>query len=311
MRQFAAALFNADLVVLSGCGLLADPFAHNARQMLDTLGAAQRAGIPTALLSQGLGPMTDPGLRSRAAAVLPHAGKIFLREPRAGLALLRLWGVAQTKIAVTGDDTVELAFNERPGALGSKIGVNLRLANYAGADLSLLEPVRQVLRAQAHQRKTSLLGLPITRQGPCSDVRTLGELLGGLPPTMAEVVHVQTPLELIRRVAECRVVITGSYHAAVFALAQGIPAVALAQSAYYRDKFCGLAELFGSGCEVLSPDMPSFNAALNAAVQAAWEQAPALRPRLLAAAQNQIQAAQQAYQQLPALLSAPSGLPAA
>ena len=36
--------------------------------------------------------------------------------------------------------------------------------------------------------------------------------------------------------------VTGSYHAGVFALAQGIPVVGLLQSAYYEQKFIGHSE---------------------------------------------------------------------
>ena len=46
---------------------------------------------------------------------------------------------------------------------------------------------------------------------------------------------------VIERVGECRVVVTGSYHGAVFALAQGIPVVALVKSPYYVNKMAGLA----------------------------------------------------------------------
>lgn len=304
MRRFAEALFNADLVVLSGCGLLADPFAYNACQMLQTLAAAQRAGLPTALLSQGLGPMSNPELRSWAGLALPQAGYIFVREGRVGPGLLEALGVPKPRVAVTGDDTVELAFRQRPAHLGAHLGVNVRLASYAQANHQLLAPVREVLQAQATQRHVRLVGLPVTRQGESSDVRSLAQLLDGVPTAVTELEPARTPIELIRRVAQCRVVVTGSYHAAVFALAQGIPAVALARSTYYDDKFRGLAELFEGGCQVLDPGKPDFGAALHAAVEAAWARAAELRPRLLAAAQRQVEAARRAYEQLAALVSA-------
>ena len=57
--------------------------------------------------------------------------------------------------------------------------------------------------------------------------------------------------DVLTAIADCRVVVTGSYHAAVFALSMGVPAVGLAASRYYVDKFKGLADQFGPGCEVV------------------------------------------------------------
>ena len=48
-------------------------------------------------------------------------------------------------------------------------------------------------------------------------------------------------LRLIEQISRCRLVIVGSYHAAVFALAQGVSAIGLAGNAYYLQKFEGLA----------------------------------------------------------------------
>src|SRR6185503_19080868 len=48
-RTFAEALFNADLVVLSGCGIITDTFRKEAFVALDILEAAARAGIPAVM----------------------------------------------------------------------------------------------------------------------------------------------------------------------------------------------------------------------------------------------------------------------
>ena len=49
----------------------------------------------------------------------------------------------------------------------------------------------------------------------------------------------------ITTIARCRLVVTGSYHAALFALSMGVPAIGIATSRYYEDKFLGLADQFG------------------------------------------------------------------
>lgn len=90
-------------------------------------------------------------------------------------------------------------------------------------------------------------------------------------------------------------VITGSYHAAVFALAQGIPAVCIEKSAYYSQKFCGLREQFGEGCAVVEAAESDFGFRLEHAIEHAWRSADDLRPRLLEAAASQIEKGRAAY----------------
>ncbi|HTX21590.1 MAG TPA: polysaccharide pyruvyl transferase family protein [Candidatus Aquilonibacter sp.] len=134
--------------------------------------------------------------------------------------------------------------------------------------------------------------------GESSDVQTLRQLLGDADAGC----DLDTPLKVIRPISTCRVVITGSYHAAVFALAQGIPVVGFVQSAYYRDKFCGLADEFGCGCILLRGDDPEFSKKLGTAIDELWARAGELKPKLLAAAERQIAVAQTACARLPGLL---------
>jgi colanic acid/amylovoran biosynthesis protein len=278
--------------------MIADVFRLNAIRMLDTLEAAIRCDIPTAMLGQGFGPIRDEKLLHRAAQVLPQVHVIFIRERPASLPLLQKLGVPDENIFVTGDDAIEPAFHEKPAAPGNYLGVNLRLADYAALDAGILEPVRAVLAEKARQLGTTLAGIPILIGDGSSDVNTLHQLLGNADAGG----DLDTPLKVIRRISNCRVVVTGSYHAAVFALAQGIPVAGIVQSDYYRDKFCGLADQFGDGCIVLPADDAEFSKKLGAAIDELWTRAGELKPKLLAAAECQIAAAQAAYAWLPGLL---------
>ena len=298
-RQFARAFFNADLVVMAGCGLINDAFKPQAARMLAALAAAQAADIPTAMLGQGIGPLTDPELRTQAAIVLPGVDLIFLRERITSLELLQNLSVSENKIMLTGDEAVELAFNERPVGGGDGIGINLRQAAYAGLDEAALPVVREIISAKSRQAAAPLVGLPIYTGPKNSDVQIITELVGAENSGS----DLNTPLGVIRRTATCRIVVTGSYHAAVFALAQGIPVVSIAQSRYYAEKFRGLAGEFDGGCTVLFADEPTFAAKLTAAVDVAWAEADEWRPRLLRAAERQIQSAHAAYTRLPELLA--------
>jgi colanic acid/amylovoran biosynthesis protein len=109
---------------------------------------------------------------------------------------------------------------------------------------------------------------------------------------------IRTPLDLVRQIRRCRVVVTGSYHAGVFALANGIPTIGLARSDYYVDKFLGLADMFRVGCEMVSLDREDAAETVRATLRRMWEDAPAIRPTILASAEAQIAAGHAAYRRI-------------
>lgn len=119
-----------------------------------------------------------------------------------------------------------------------------------------------------------------------------------------------TPLGVIQQTGRCRIIVTGAYHAAVFALAQGIPAVCLARSRYFTDKFAGLADLFRAGCFLIALDDPDLPGRLADAMTQAWHDAPIVRGALLDAAAWQIVCGQAAYQRLHRLVDGDPGGPA-
>lgn len=292
---FAEAFFAADLVVATGGGYLTDAFRWHALKLLDTLELAAKLGIPTAMFSQGVGPVEHPDLQARMKAVLPLLDLIALRESRAGRPLLSSLGVAPQRIVDTGDDALELAYQARSGQLGTGLGVNLRMATYSHVDNDMVGLVQAVLAQTAQKYNTLLIPLPISFHDFDSDLKVMQVLFQGDQAVLHESQNLDTPQKIIAQTGRCRVVVTGSYHAAVFALAQGIPVVGLARSAYYRDKFLGLAEQFDRGCQVLSLDDGQLPEKLAANIDHAWSGAEQIRPGLLATAARYIQAAQSAY----------------
>jgi polysaccharide pyruvyl transferase WcaK-like protein len=90
-------------------------------------------------------------------------------------------------------------------------------------------------------------------------------------------------------------VVTGAYHAAVFALSQGIPVVGLGRSDYCMNKFEGLRDLFGAGCDIVHLDGNNLSERLTAAIDRAWNSAEAVRPALLESSRRQIAAGREAY----------------
>lgn len=299
VREFLRAVEVANLVIVNGAGILTDAFKENALGILATLDLAVRRGKPTALFGQGLGPIADPELRARAEAVLPHVRLIGVREARSSVALLSSLGVDPARVAVTGDDAVELALataGRRPsGSAMPALGINVRVAPYAGVGPDMLGALRAIFEECARTHSARLLPIPIAHHGGGMDIDSLRQLL---PEAGDGAARLDTPRQVIDRVSECRVVVTGSYHGAVFALAQGIPVVALAKSQYYVDKMAGVAEQFGVGCEIVRLDSADFPSRLERAIHLAWASADQVHAPLLAAAADQIRRGRAAYARL-------------
>jgi colanic acid/amylovoran biosynthesis protein len=110
--------------------------------------------------------------------------------------------------------------------------------------------------------------------------------------------HYETPHDLIKKVGRCRLVVTGAFHAAVFALSQGIPAIGLVKSEEYVIKFTGLKDDFGPGCVVIHLDDEDLQGKLATAMDSLWASAETLRPQLLDAAKKQIKWGRAGYQRI-------------
>jgi polysaccharide pyruvyl transferase WcaK-like protein len=308
VASFLDAVQGADLLVVNGAGILTDAFKDSALGILATLDIAIRRGVPTALFGQGIGPILDTDLERRAREVLPFVAQIAVREARTSPPLLIRLGVSPSKVVVTGDDAIELAYPDPTPAgtdralAGSNIGINIRMAPYADVDRNMLSRLKEALAAVSHSHRAAVLPIPIAHHGGRMDVETLRDLVGG--DGGASIV---TPQKVIARVAACRVMVSGSYHGAVFALAQGIPVVALAKSAYYVNKMAGLADQFAVGCEIVPLDRPDLPARLVEAIDRAWRTAGDVRAPLLASAADQIARSRAAYRRLRDEISSPLG----
>jgi polysaccharide pyruvyl transferase WcaK-like protein len=309
LAAFIDTIAHARLLVIGGAGGVADHFGDYANLVLLALQCARRRGIPTAIMSHGFGPLTAPHLRAKAAAVLPKVDTIALREARSSRPLLISLGVGLDRVVTTGDDAIELAYEERPAVLGRAVGINLRLARAAGATEQDIEPVREGLRRFLSVCPAPLAGLPIARQREL-DVSAIKLMVAGLnghanghadDGAVDAGQDLDTPLKVIRRTGQCRIVVTGAYHAAVFALAQGVPAVCLARTRYFHEKFLGLADQFGAGCHLVSLDDEDLPGQLARTMTLAWDEAPVVRETLWQAAAHQIAQGRAAYQRLPTL----------
>ncbi len=305
--SFLKLIRSSSLVIATGGGYITDAFSHHGRSSLDTLEMAQRWGIPTALVGQGIGPIRGTKLRDAVRRVLSRAGLVCLREKRTGSVLLDELGIDPTRVVVTGDDAIELARPYASTSLGDALGINLRIANYAAVNSGHLVQMRDVAHSIAAELGAPLAAIPISSCPDASDRAHLDVLLDGFPRRLPILEPADEPASAIRSAGRCRVVVTGSYHAAVFALSQGVPAVCLTNSEYYADKFYGLREMFGAGCEVLTLGAADYADRLRFTVSNLWKAAAELRPFLLSAADRQIDVGNEAYNRLRQLL--PTSVP--
>ena len=92
-------------------------------------------------------------------------------------------------------------------------------------------------------------------------------------------------------------IVTGSYHAAVFGLAAGVPAVCITGSRYYDLKFQGLAAQFPGGCHLVHPG-PRFERELSDAIDWAWGSSEQRRDDIHSAAIAQVAKADQTYSRI-------------
>jgi colanic acid/amylovoran biosynthesis protein len=304
-RTAVQAVRAADLVVASGGGYLTDTFWWHAAGVLSLLSLAQRQGKPTAMFGQGLGPLRSRAMRKQSGAVLPRLAVLGLREGRTGPGLARSLGVPPGIVTVTGDDALELAgVAAAPDA--AALGFNLRVSGYAGLDDAAAAAVGEVVLGAARELSAPVIALPVSRYAADGDARALRAMSAARRGARIEVADLDSPAALQEATAGCRAVVTGSYHAAVFSLALGIPAVCLTRSAYYQAKFGGLEDQFPGACQLVTLDRPGWAAALRAGITRAWQLPPGDRAAARAAASRLRTAGQDAYARLREVATPPA-----
>jgi polysaccharide pyruvyl transferase WcaK-like protein len=301
VEEFLTVARKASVFVVAGMGGLTSAFHDYTVMMLDTLALVQALKVPTVLFGQGIGPFDDD-LREKAADVLRKVDYIALREGRHGPALLRACGVPEERWSVTGDDAVELGFGHRRQPMGRAVGVNLRISNYSAVSEGIAARLREPLLQIASELDTPLRVIPISRLPDEADAVQVERLLVGCAQMEYPDSAVDTPMRVIEEIGHCRIVITASYHAGVFALSQGIPVIGLVASDYYQWKFDGLAHQFGDGCRVLRLETQTLALDLPTMFRELWDGAADLRPVLLSAAERQQEASRSAYEHVANLL---------
>lgn len=286
---------NFDMVVSAGGGFINDAFQFHARAALLLLGVAQGMGKQTAMFGQGFGPLDNRELWPLAAKVIPRLDMLTLRESLESLRIAKALGAKPDRMEVTGDDAVELALELGPSPPGQGIGFNVRVSNYAHLNHAAAATLSDRVRAASDRLGVPVIPVPISQYEQEDDLAVAIKLLGDKIPFDARAVP-EEPMDVVRAADRCRIVVTGSYHAGVFALSRGASVVGLAASPYYVGKFDGLRKQFGDGCHVVRLDQPDPDKQLDAAIEQAWTLAPKCRQSLLDAAEKQARSGRLAYE---------------
>jgi len=296
-----------DLYVASGGGYMCDTDWPMLRNVFNRLEVAINCKIPTVMVGQGIGPIKDPRVLARASQILPAVDLILYRNQRYGLPLLLGLGVFPEHIIFTGDDAVEMTYKAHQKSCGSGIGVSLRVAQYTQVREKHIDIIRTVLHRAAEAYKVQLISVPISSARHESDITYIKKILTGYSRSSIGYRKLDTPLDSIKRVRRCRLMVTGTYHGAIFALAQGIPVVGVANSDEYFNKLSELADEFGSGCQVFQLEDEQLSDKLRRAIDNAWSSAEIIKPVLLESTVRQINLQKAAYQRIYELSSGRMG----
>ena len=292
-----------DLYAATGGGYLCDSDKRFILSLFDRLAAAIAMGVPTVMVGQGIGPLEDPEILEKARAVLPQVDYLLIREERLTRPLLVSLRVPHEKILMTGDDAIEPAYMARQSVIGKGIGLSLRVAHYTDVDLRHIQAIRPVILNAARKYNAALIAAPIDSNE--DDRGYIAKVTTGYKKTLKSWKRFESTGEVIGRISRCRIMISGTFHGAVFALSQGIPVIALTKSMEYENKISGLVAEFGEqGCQIIKLDDQNLENNLSGAIDFAWNFAEQLRPRLLEEAKRQIDLGYAAYQKVFSLVEA-------
>ncbi|MHB9025909.1 MAG: polysaccharide pyruvyl transferase CsaB [Armatimonadota bacterium] len=239
LAAIRAALREADLFASGGGSLLQDvTSARSPLYYLGVLWLAQRAGVPTMALAQGMGPLNRGFNRYLTRTLLNRARAITVRDAGSAEFLQRI-GVTRPPIEVTADPSflLEPDASERLATWWDAhipagrpvVGVALRPWS---ASPQTFTAIADALAVFVQRTEALLLFLPMQ----FATDSLLAEEVARRIPAESRVLHTAlTPREMLAAVGRCDLLVAMRLHALIFAAQRGIPAVGLAYDPKVRD----------------------------------------------------------------------------
>lgn len=299
VKALSAAIAGSDLVVWGGGGLLQDHWHVPAEELfLDPRGGvpaylrvpllAAARGRPCIVYGQGVGPLSEPESRRLVGLVLSRVDVITVRDA-ASADLLRECGVAGPPILTTADPVVSI----RPSSAekGRELLVAAGLEPSRGpvlaviprvppdGDVSWVDPFCAALKEVGLRTGASVLLVPFDQEKG-GDAHACRELAARLSPSLpvATLDGWYAAEDVAACLGLCALTVATRLHGLYLSVLTGTPVVALD----YDPKVRTAAREFHDDIPVLF--LAGLDeGALACALAKTLEEAPALRPRLLAA----------------------------
>lgn len=303
ISKFIDMVKKSDLILFSGGGYINDIFG-TGEKALNLVLLAKGLGKPVAMMGQGIGPIQSDHFFNKARRALPKVDLIALREKKYSLPLLYSLGVQPENVVVTGDDAIEIIAQEKELPqieTNSGIGINVRVSFYSDICENVLRKISHVLDCiRKKYFEFELYPIPIQFRGSNNDLHNILQIFNCIVISFdREKVDCFNIFDnLINNIRKCRIVITGSYHAAVFALSMGIPVISIYGTEYYRQKFVGLADMFEAGCVTIDVNREDFEKKMIDVVSELYLNASQFREILLKKRDEQVRLGKEAYNKL-------------
>lgn len=246
-----AELATSDGLVIAGGGNLNATWPEHVYARVLLLEAAGSWGIPAVVTGQTLGPALTRRQSDLLGPALASARSVGVRESASATRAIEL-GVAPERVDLSPDDAMVMALDPglrsvapgQPGD-GSIAGRDIVISIGPAADEhpERLAGIAQEVAALQRQSSLHLLAVPhvtSTQGGVAVDEQIALALSGMLPSDVAlDTAVVASTQDVVEATKSAALVIATRYHAVVFALASGVPVVALYDDEYTRTKVDG------------------------------------------------------------------------
>ena len=295
-------LRGASLFISGGGSLLQDVTSlPSSFYYLGLLWLAQRAGAPTMVAAQGVGPLRRGVVRMATRRIVSRAQAITVRDD-ASATLLAALGVT-TPVEVTADPSFLLAPDASPRLQewwqahmpSDRPVIGVALREWPTPDAAgRYHAISDALAAMAERTGALLLFIPMQ----AGQDRHIAEQMAGWTPAESRVLSMAlTPREMLALVGQCDFILAMRLHTLIFAVQRGVPAFGLAYDPKVHD-FCRAAQL------PTPMPWPEITArALTETLQTAWDTRAILREILTASSAELTEKAQRNIARISEMLS--------
>ena len=255
--DFFKIINRADIIINSGGGNLNDIWTyHELYPRCIAIIIANILQKNIIITGQGIGPLNNHFARKFLAFSLNKTKLITLRDFEASEAILKKIGVDVPKIQSVGDDAIFLSSSLSKRVEGIiekdikssslKIGIHFRLARYAETNAKLIPMIANLIDRLVEEYDARIVFIPMAYSKTEDDREALLNIYKKLKYKQ-NVVVINAPLDTHETkavIGRMDYVIGLSYHFIFFALINNVPAIALYNNEYYKQKLIGLLKFY-------------------------------------------------------------------